>query len=521
MVLSSNGELLSDPNGALRQTQGVQERGNSTHEKVLQIDCMEQGGNAIGGADTDIIDINLSNIDIIIDDDIGNDSEDSAEVAEGKHVHTTDTESVEGNEANESDIAQSENNFLADEVKTYSDSSKDFDYIVSEEYSNTNTSEDSAEESDDQSWLYEDLEGPNGDIFDETSHRRTEGPPPTVNEADNVGWYTDPDDDNELISLKGSPDEEDEADDGYPEYKEVMMKDPKLVVGMKFPSPQVFIEYLREFNVINGYDIRYIRNKSARITAVCRHNCSWRIHASPLRGTTTFQIKTLGGKHICGRPYNNKQANSKYLGKKFVDEVRDDPNINVDSLKKKVRREIIVDASRFQIYRAKRKARKIIAGDLAEQYHRIRDYATTILRKNPSSHISITTNPEKTEPTFQRMWNQGTALQLGVDNRNLRLIIFRGGHNQKSCKNRLHPKSKMVKRSTRGQSSSSQPALTSTPRVSTRGQSYCSQPPMTTNQMSSGRQTRKGGQSSSQPPVTSASIGLKMRSSRSSTQFVN
>ncbi|XP_028052883.1 prostatic spermine-binding protein-like [Camellia sinensis] len=144
--------------------------------------------------------------------------------------HTTDTESTEGNKA--------------DEKRTDSNDSQDLDYIVSEEYSDTETSEDSAKENDDQSWMYEDLGGPNDDIFYETSHRKTKGPPPPkVNIPDDVGWYSDvddddDDDDDELISLKGSSDEGDDA--GYPEYKEGMMKDPKLVVGMKFPSPQVF-----------------------------------------------------------------------------------------------------------------------------------------------------------------------------------------------------------------------------------------------------------------------------------------
>ncbi|THG12389.1 hypothetical protein TEA_014353 [Camellia sinensis var. sinensis] len=72
VVLLSNGELLLDPNGAQGQTQGVKERGNSTHKKVLQIEGVEQGGIAIGGANTNITDINLSDIEIIIDDDIGN-----------------------------------------------------------------------------------------------------------------------------------------------------------------------------------------------------------------------------------------------------------------------------------------------------------------------------------------------------------------------------------------------------------------------------------------------------------------
>ncbi|KAL7191398.1 hypothetical protein ACSBR2_023468 [Camellia fascicularis] len=79
----------------------------------------------------------------------------------------------------------------------------------------------------------------------------------------------------------------------------------------------------------------------------------------------------------------------------FVHEVRDDPDINIAYFKKKVRREIMVDASRFQIYKEKRMAKEVIAGDLARQYHRIWDYAITVLRENSSSHISITIDPEK------------------------------------------------------------------------------------------------------------------------------
>ncbi|KAI8032000.1 hypothetical protein LOK49_LG01G03134 [Camellia lanceoleosa] len=70
MVLSSNGELLLDPNGAKQGGNAI--GGGDT----------EQGGNAICGGDIDIIDINLSGIDIIVDD-IGNDSDDSQIRREG------------------------------------------------------------------------------------------------------------------------------------------------------------------------------------------------------------------------------------------------------------------------------------------------------------------------------------------------------------------------------------------------------------------------------------------------------
>ncbi|CAL5375968.1 unnamed protein product [Camellia sinensis] len=80
------------------------------------------------------------------------------------------------------------------------------------------------------------------------------------------------------------------------------------------------------------------------------------------------------------------------------------------------------------------------------------------------------------------------------------------GHNQRSCKKKLHPKSKMVKqRCTSGQSSqpASTPTLTSTTNIPSNDNS----------------KTRRGGQAASQPPMSTTSIGLKRRSTRSSTQL--
>ena len=79
-----------------------------------------------------------------------------------------------------------------------------------------------------------------------------------------------------LVSLKGFLDQE---GDIYPKYKEkVHMMEPKLNLGIKFPNPQVFREFLKEYNVFNCHDIKYIKNESVRI----RHRRSWRVHASPI-----------------------------------------------------------------------------------------------------------------------------------------------------------------------------------------------------------------------------------------------
>ena len=75
------------------------------------------------------------------------------------------------------------------------------------------------------------------------------------------------------------------------------MENPVLKIGMKFSNAQVFRQAMKEWNVQNGYDIKYIRNENKRITAFCKVECGWRIHASPMQGEKTFQIKSLEPNH--------------------------------------------------------------------------------------------------------------------------------------------------------------------------------------------------------------------------------
>lgn len=213
--------------------------------------------------------------------------------------------------------------------------------------------------------------------------------------------------------MRGS-DEDEVVKEKHIWFNDSMMHNPKLVVNMKFPSPQVFRQYLKEYNVKYGYDIKYLKNENKRITAKCKHGCTWRIQASPIgRFGKTFQIKSLKGEHNCGRHYDNGHVNSSYLGRKFADEVRDNPDINPNVLKKKIRRKIMINVSKWQAYRAKRKAKEEIQGDLADQYLRLWDYSETVKKHNPASILLLRGDPYTTVPTFQRMYYRLGALKEG------------------------------------------------------------------------------------------------------------
>ncbi|PIN16603.1 hypothetical protein CDL12_10742 [Handroanthus impetiginosus] len=111
-----------------------------------------------------------------------------------------------------------------------------------------------------------------------------------TNEVQVEEWYSDIRDENELHSLSEHSDEED-ATCKHPYFKEGQnMKNFRLTVGMKFRNAAVFREALRDNCVRHGYDLDYIKNENARITAKCKNEgCTWRMHASPIIGGPTFK----------------------------------------------------------------------------------------------------------------------------------------------------------------------------------------------------------------------------------------
>ncbi|KAH7848811.1 hypothetical protein Vadar_008331 [Vaccinium darrowii] len=258
----------------------------------------------------------------------------------------------------------------------------DYEHVEGDESDPDYAEEDGDDETDsyNPSWLDEDLEGPDDDdIFKPKDKKVDEQPAEEVN-INIDEWLSDPgDDDDELQTLKGS--DEDSNQINHPEFNEdVDMKNPVMKKGMKFTNVTVFRKALREWQVQGGYDIKFVKNESTRVTAICKEKkCGFRIHASNMQCEKTFQLKSIIPNHDCHRTYNNHLVTSAYIANKYINKLRDDPYVKVDSFKKEIRRELTVDVSKWQLYRAKKKAREVIDGDMVEQYNRLVDYLETVM----------------------------------------------------------------------------------------------------------------------------------------------
>ncbi|KAL0306887.1 UNVERIFIED_CONTAM: hypothetical protein Sradi_6106000 [Sesamum radiatum] len=215
------------------------------------------------------------------------------------------------------------------------------------------------------------------------------------------GWFSDVGGEDDLHSLRGSDDEIGNNLD----WNDLMERqDLDLCIGMKFATRKKYREVLRDWAVRRGWDLKFVKNEKSKITAVCKNGCDWRIHASPVMRTTTFQIKSIKGKHTCAHRIENKQANYKYIGKRIQQFVKDNPSEGLQSLKNKIRRDIQVDVSLFKVYRAKRFAVELMKGDIKQQYNRLYDYCATVCKHNPESSMILKVDRGLNPPVLQRMY---------------------------------------------------------------------------------------------------------------------
>ncbi|KAJ1439028.1 Zinc finger, PMZ-type [Sesbania bispinosa] len=138
--------------------------------------------------------------------------------------------------------------------------------------------------------------------------------------ANNVEKFSDYEDSDELVSLNGSENSDDDTALKWPEFNEKtdLHENVELVKGMKFDSNVSFRKALMEWTIKRGYDIKYIHNDKSRVTATCKDSCGWRIHASPTQDNSCFQIKSFNPIHQCGRHYDNKRVTTKWVASMLI-----------------------------------------------------------------------------------------------------------------------------------------------------------------------------------------------------------
>ncbi|XP_028098382.1 uncharacterized protein LOC114298077 [Camellia sinensis] len=215
-----------------------------------------------------------------------------------------------------------------------------------------------------------------------------------------------------------------------------MNQDGEVVLeeGMIFPEVNTFRATLRDYTVQTGFKIVRDKNEKSRVTTHCAaEGCSWRIHVSPLPDGITYKIKTLVPTHTCSRMNTNTEATSAWIAKKMVESFKDNPHMGLDTIQVKLNKIFGIEASRMQLYRARRRCKKELEGDHGSQYVLLPTYAEEINKTNPVSLVVInydldlpstpvSENGEEPNPTiyqyplFQKFFISFDAMKAGFIN---------------------------------------------------------------------------------------------------------
>lgn len=224
----------------------------------------------------------------------------------------------------------------------------------------------------------------------------------------------DSDNSEHLGSPRGLDDDEKNKYLIYDEKRD--LANPKIVLGMIFPSLAVVRNLVREYHIKEGWQVCFPKNEKKRLVAKCSQKCGWGMRASPFQGTGAYQIKSINGKHKCGRIYVNRNATSTWLARKYQEDFTDDPSWKTGAVQKRAMRDYMLNVSKMQVYRARHKVMEATQGSYGEQFRRLRDYCEMIRYQNPRSSASLHVEVpwlERNVVRFQRIFISYTAQYKG------------------------------------------------------------------------------------------------------------
>ncbi|KAH7844045.1 hypothetical protein Vadar_023666 [Vaccinium darrowii] len=208
----------------------------------------------------------------------------------------------------------------------------------------------------------------------------------------------------------GSMDEEEEEGHDQTVNKKYVFRplkgreEPVFCNGMIFKRRAQLAEAIRQHAILQGKDIKFIKNETTRVRAVCSYKkfteeelkegkkgCPWMIFASDSGiPKKTLQIKHYNPNHNCGRVWTNKLMNSSWLARIYFDDIRISPNLKVSEFMEKVGFDFKCRVLVNQCYKAKHKVLRKLEGSQEEQYAKLWDYCHEIVRSNPVVEIENT-----------------------------------------------------------------------------------------------------------------------------------
>ena len=208
-----------------------------------------------------------------------------------------------------------------------------------------------------------------------------------------------------------SADENDTDNEGRPpivRYKEEdMCKIFKFKVGMEFSSLAQFKEAILTHNVLNGFEVKFVKNDDKRCRVQCKKKCGYVILCSRVVRSTTFKVKTiLLPKHKCGRSFKSKNAKASWVSKVIEDKMKFHSKMNIAEIVSDIKTNYSVEIPAWRALRARQLAKKAVEGDAIKQYSLLWSYSAELKKAGLGNRckLEIERHGPSLQPRFKRCY---------------------------------------------------------------------------------------------------------------------
>ncbi|RYR16534.1 hypothetical protein Ahy_B04g073574 [Arachis hypogaea] len=166
----------------------------------------------------------------------------------------------------------------------------------------------------------------------------------------------------------------------------------RLELGIEFTTRDAFKKGVRNYTLQEGRVV--YKNE----------DCPWIVFCSYNKRSGCWQIKTFKDDQTCERTFKNRCATRSWVTDILVKKVRKLPTFRHCEIFNYFKVKTGIQFSRTTITKVLGDARKIVSGDEAAEYAKLRDYAEELLRSNPGSTIKLGVSPMPNENSVFKMF---------------------------------------------------------------------------------------------------------------------
>ncbi|KAI8530205.1 hypothetical protein RHMOL_Rhmol11G0037500 [Rhododendron molle] len=139
------------------------------------------------------------------------------------------------------------------------------------------------------------------------------------------------------------------------------MDNPVSKVGMEFKTHDLFANGVKEYSIIHGKKIKFLKNDREKVRVKCQDGCDWLIYASYVPSDAVYRVKRI----------------------------RSNPTWPSKSLAETIEKERTVKVSIQKVYRAMQMALELIQGSAEEQFQQLWGYVEEVRSSNLGTTIKM------------------------------------------------------------------------------------------------------------------------------------